>query len=175
ALRRGLPARARDWRAHAQERARDLEPRPRRQRAGRRAHHPAPTPRPSRERARRRLLRPKGDTAIMTDDETIQKLLDLKLATMAQAFRDLLADGKRLEPGQKTAGGGAGATGMVAAPDRSGAGGPSGDGEQLPARGWLSRCDPRAGARETGASSAYPSSSAATEMRARPRLRRSAG
>jgi len=28
----------------------------------------------------------------MTDDETIQKLLDLKLATMAQAFRDLLAE-----------------------------------------------------------------------------------
>ena len=27
----------------------------------------------------------------MTDEETIQKLLDLKLATMAQAFRDLLA------------------------------------------------------------------------------------
>ena len=28
----------------------------------------------------------------MTDDETIQKLLDLKLATMAQAYRDLLAE-----------------------------------------------------------------------------------
>jgi DNA replication protein DnaC len=28
----------------------------------------------------------------MTDDETIQKLLDLKLTTMAQAFRDLLAE-----------------------------------------------------------------------------------
>jgi len=28
----------------------------------------------------------------MTDEETIQKLLDLKLATMAQAFRDLLAE-----------------------------------------------------------------------------------
>ena len=28
----------------------------------------------------------------MTDDETIQKLLDLKLATMAHAFRDLLAE-----------------------------------------------------------------------------------
>src|SRR4051812_4940301 len=44
-------------------------------------------------------------------------------------------DGKRLEPGQTTAGSGAGATGMVAAPDRSGDRGPSGDGEQLPARG----------------------------------------
>jgi hypothetical protein len=28
----------------------------------------------------------------MTDEETIQKLLDLRLVTMAQAFRDLLAD-----------------------------------------------------------------------------------
>ena len=28
----------------------------------------------------------------MTDDETIQKLLDLKLATMAQAYRDLLTE-----------------------------------------------------------------------------------
>jgi hypothetical protein len=28
----------------------------------------------------------------MTDEETIQKLLDLKLTTMVQAFRDLLAE-----------------------------------------------------------------------------------
>jgi hypothetical protein len=33
----------------------------------------------------------------MTDEETIQKLLDLKLTTMAQAFRDLLADPIPLE------------------------------------------------------------------------------
>ena len=44
-------------------------------------------------------------------------------------------DGKRLEPRQKTAGSGAGATGMVAAPDRIGDRGPSGDGERIPARG----------------------------------------
>ena len=31
----------------------------------------------------------------MTDEETIQKLLDLKLTTMAQAFRDLLAEIRR--------------------------------------------------------------------------------
>lgn len=28
----------------------------------------------------------------MTDEETIQKLLDLKLPTMARAYRDLLAE-----------------------------------------------------------------------------------
>ena len=28
----------------------------------------------------------------MTDEETVQKLMNLRLATMAQAFRDLLAE-----------------------------------------------------------------------------------
>ena len=44
-------------------------------------------------------------------------------------------DGQRLERRQKTAGTGAGATGMVAAADRSGDRRPSGDGERLPAGG----------------------------------------
>ena len=93
ALRRRLPARDRDRRADPQERAGDPET------AASTPSRPVdatetelPLPRPPRERARRRLLRPKGDRPIMTDEETIQKLLDLKLTTMAQAFRDLLAE-----------------------------------------------------------------------------------
>ena len=52
-----------------------------------------------------RLLRPKGDRDAMTDEETIRKLMNMRLPTMAQAFRDLLtqAPGSQLSFSEQVA------------------------------------------------------------------------